>query len=387
MAKPKTVSREKLYEEVWQSPGQRLAKRYGVSDVALAKICRKMDVPRPTRGYWRRLQTGQRPERTPLPRAGADTVLIHEFTRRDNKGSSPSVRIPKKKQVSFRNPIIVPSRLTKLHPLLEASREELERGDRNFYWDWLGYLRRHFSISVHPKARSRAFRIMNAFLKAVEARGHDVRIASYYYGGGCAVIFGQEIRFDMRDWNCSHPGDGEAGTKPFAWSWEDGPAKTRKGLVFRVYKSWNSDGGPSLWRDGKRQQLEDLLDRILLQMLQLARKDRHHEIRQERWRREREVQDRIRKQREAKIAAERKRRRDLLDAAESWKRSVLLRDFIAAMEGKLGQDCAESREILMWAREVADETDPLQQSPEDLVNLLQKQTLPSELAEGLLTPH
>ena len=251
MAKPKAVTREKLYEEVWQVPGRKLAERYGVSDVALAKICRKMDVPRPYRGYWSRRQAGQKLKRTPLPKAKAGTVQSHEFTRRDSDAASNRVRSPKKRRVEFRTPIIVPTRVNQLHPLLEASREELERGDRNFYWDWLGYMRRHFSIPVHPKARPRAFRVMNAFLRAIEDRGYEVRIATCYYGGGCAVIFGQEIRFDMRDWNSSRPGDGEPGSKSFAWSWEDEPAKTRKGLVLRVYKSYNCHSGTSHWRDGK----------------------------------------------------------------------------------------------------------------------------------------
>ncbi|MEX2577413.1 MAG: hypothetical protein WD342_00020 [Verrucomicrobiales bacterium] len=358
MAKPKTVTREELYEEVWQIPGRKLAKRYGVSDVALAKICRKMNVPRPYRGYWSRIQAGQHPKRTPLPRAKAD-IHTHEFTRRDSTATLSRVRNPEKKQAEFRNPIVVPSRLTKLHPLLEASRTELERGDRNFYWDPMSYMRRHFSVSVHPKARPRAFRIVNAFLEAIEARGYEVRIASCYHGGGCAVIFGQEIRFDVRDWNCSLPDDGKPGSKPFAWSWEDGSAKTRKGLVFRVYRSWNNGCGTSHWRDGKRQRLEDLLDRILLQMVQLARKDRNYEIQKEKREREQEEQERIRLQHEAKVAAEKERRRELVEAAESWKRSALLREFIAAMEAKLGQDCAEGREILTWARDVADDMDPL----------------------------
>lgn len=381
MEKPKTVTREKLYEEVWQTPAQQLAERYGVSDVALAKICRKMDVPRPYRGYWRRLQTGQRPKRTSLPRTTTDTIVVHEFTRRDNCGSTSSVRSPKKMQVAFRNPIIFPSRLTNLHPVLKASREELERGDRHFYWDSLNYLRKHFSVSVHPKARSRAFRIMNAFLRAIESRGYEVRVASCYYGGGCAVIFGQEIRFDMKDWNCSQSGDGEAGARPFAWSWEEGPAKIRKGLEFRVYKSWNNGCGTSHWRDGKRQRLEDLLDRILLQMIQLARRDRHYEKQKEKWRREDEELKRIRAEREAEIAAEKQRRRKLVDAAESWKQCVLLREFIAELKGKLGKDCDEHREILTWAQGVADDMDPLQQSPEDVVNLLQRKSLPGEIAE------
>ena len=37
--------RDKLYEEVWAEPVMKVAERYGVSDVALAKTCRKLNVP------------------------------------------------------------------------------------------------------------------------------------------------------------------------------------------------------------------------------------------------------------------------------------------------------------------------------------------------------
>ena len=44
--------REKLYDEVWKEPALAVAKRYGVSGVALGKTCRKLGVPLPPRGYW-----------------------------------------------------------------------------------------------------------------------------------------------------------------------------------------------------------------------------------------------------------------------------------------------------------------------------------------------
>ena len=34
--------REKLYKEVWNEPVSTVAKRYGVSDVAIRKICKSM---------------------------------------------------------------------------------------------------------------------------------------------------------------------------------------------------------------------------------------------------------------------------------------------------------------------------------------------------------
>jgi hypothetical protein len=37
--------RDKIYEEIWSEPIQHVAKRYGISDVGSAKVCRKLDVP------------------------------------------------------------------------------------------------------------------------------------------------------------------------------------------------------------------------------------------------------------------------------------------------------------------------------------------------------
>jgi len=53
------ISREQLYDEVWAELVTKVAERYGVSDVAVAKWCRKMDIPRPGRGYWARKSAGQ----------------------------------------------------------------------------------------------------------------------------------------------------------------------------------------------------------------------------------------------------------------------------------------------------------------------------------------
>ena len=45
------LTREQLYELVWSEAMQRLAKQIGISDVAIAKHCRRMDIPVPERGY------------------------------------------------------------------------------------------------------------------------------------------------------------------------------------------------------------------------------------------------------------------------------------------------------------------------------------------------
>lgn len=68
-------NRDKLYEEAWTTPMQRLAHQYGLSDVGLAKVCRKLRIPVPGRGYWAKKQAGRsvgkRPPLPPVDRAAA----------------------------------------------------------------------------------------------------------------------------------------------------------------------------------------------------------------------------------------------------------------------------------------------------------------------------
>src|SRR5882672_2489707 len=76
-----TYRRAALYEEVWSDPVQIVAGRYGVSGVALAKICRKLNIPLPGRGYWARKRAGQKMKKAPLPSASKDMKEVITVTR------------------------------------------------------------------------------------------------------------------------------------------------------------------------------------------------------------------------------------------------------------------------------------------------------------------
>lgn len=39
-------NREKLYEQIWTNPLRIVAKEYRLSDVGLAKICKRLKIPR-----------------------------------------------------------------------------------------------------------------------------------------------------------------------------------------------------------------------------------------------------------------------------------------------------------------------------------------------------
>lgn len=74
--------REKIYEEIWSEPIQRVAKRYDISDVGLAKVCKRLNIPRPGRGYWAIKAAGKPiPKRPPLSREGEHTCLCRDVSR------------------------------------------------------------------------------------------------------------------------------------------------------------------------------------------------------------------------------------------------------------------------------------------------------------------
>jgi hypothetical protein len=60
----------------------KLAEKYGFSDVGLRKICKKMDIPTPLRGYWIRLQYGYKVTKTPLPKPKKNIQLSYSISDR-----------------------------------------------------------------------------------------------------------------------------------------------------------------------------------------------------------------------------------------------------------------------------------------------------------------
>jgi AcrR family transcriptional regulator len=67
MKKPVVLTRQELYERVWSKPMSVLAREFGVTGNALAKICDRTHVPYPSRGHWAKAAGGKAPERVPLP--------------------------------------------------------------------------------------------------------------------------------------------------------------------------------------------------------------------------------------------------------------------------------------------------------------------------------
>lgn len=61
------VTREDLYRQVWAEPMIAVGARYDVSSSFLARVCRRLSVPQPPRGYWAQIKVGKSLPRPALP--------------------------------------------------------------------------------------------------------------------------------------------------------------------------------------------------------------------------------------------------------------------------------------------------------------------------------
>jgi hypothetical protein len=76
--------RTTLYEQVWSQPVQEVAKSYRISGVMLGKVCRKLQVPVPPRGYWARVQNGYKEKKPGLTKLSDTQLRCHPTSAETN---------------------------------------------------------------------------------------------------------------------------------------------------------------------------------------------------------------------------------------------------------------------------------------------------------------
>lgn len=113
------ITRDDLHKLVWKSPLRTLAESFGVSDVALAKVCRKLNVPVPGRGHWAKVAAGATVATRPLPRTAKQHVAVigarqHPLPKEDER---PAAAI-----VEDVGTITVPAVIEQPHPLTVKTR-------------------------------------------------------------------------------------------------------------------------------------------------------------------------------------------------------------------------------------------------------------------------
>jgi hypothetical protein len=178
-----TLTREELYSQVWQTPMRTLAKKYDLSDVGLAKICKKHQIPRPGVGHWAKLQFGKPVEQEPLSAIDDERLAMITINPQMSKSTKfedaseavdPEIatmianeRLPEKK-------IVVSPNLPIRHPLVKATKEAYSGrkvGEYGRIYSRHDFNQPHFEVSVSKENFKRALRVLQALVTAMENRG------------------------------------------------------------------------------------------------------------------------------------------------------------------------------------------------------------------------
>ncbi len=357
-----TWNRQELYEKVWQFPLRKLAAEYRISDVGLAKVCRKLDIPLPGLGHWTKIACGHAIPRPPLPAMEAAPVLVRQVREPQAAVLPEDVsHLEAIERIAAEpNPSVTKAMLA--HPLVEKARSVLnqtssrpgEKLSASRELEWL-------DLRVTKNQLPRALRIMAAVIHILEKEGFQVVVEKKASESTRAVIYGENIRFGLIErFHQVKPA-----LKPNASPYSYNPVRleTTGDLSIEVWNYYS--GGPQkVWRDRENSKLEAQIPKCVAGMMRIALKERADDRAREE--RERAHQKRVNEVAEEleKIRAEEKRIKLLRRDAGAWHRAERIRKYVAAVR----ESGAKDAEWLTWAELQADRLDPLKEKPKSIVD-------------------
>lgn len=168
------ISRETLYAEIWAEPMTTVAARYGVSSNYLARVCERLKIPRPARGYWAQRAAGEDLALPELPEASPGDEIEWSRNGYARREPLPRPEAPDGRQAQEpRDPALRPGR----HPLIQAAKEELEAAPEHRD----GYLRPAklalADLVVSKACLRRGLRLANELFLSLEDHHHRVELA------------------------------------------------------------------------------------------------------------------------------------------------------------------------------------------------------------------
>lgn len=397
-----TLSREELYQLVWSKPMIELSKDLHLSDVALAKRCRKLAVPVPGRGYWARVAAGQTPHITPLgkrtARAGDYSALTFNPTRKQDA--------PTQRSADPAEPDVLQERIQALElkddynlrtasPAVKRTAMKLKRPWRaEIAWNKGERKGPIIPIDVSDSVADRALHVCEYLLKAATelgwmfeapAKSEERAGQSRYYEEfdrrppalppGHLLVEGEalQLRIDERRRRSDHVPTKEE------------KARHRQGHYVHMPR-WDYEATGELrfhlsapdsrhvlrtWKDGTRKRLEHQIKTILLGMLDQARRIKADRERK----RLAEIERRLEEERRRQIAARREAHAELIHELEAqagaWMRARVLRAYLRAARRALGDQTlqaslqGEKVDFIAWAEHYLEQLDPLSTTPHD----------------------
>jgi hypothetical protein len=378
------MTRAQLYALVWEKPMVHVAKRFGISDVALRKICKKHDIPTPPLGYWAKLAYGKRTRQPPL---GAlkeniqDAIYLEEKPIEDVPGDVSAVRAAvTQRETSADAKIVVPSECpATLHPVVSRTRKAMHKakGDAEAFIRSSGA--GLIEATISRPTIDRTIILLDTLFKALKERGIEVTECD----DGVAIKIDNEpflIRVhETRDRKPHEPTAKELKEQADRDAWRAKYPSIYVNSQTKVYRTWDwlpsgrlsfgiyaadwrddyQECRAGLWYDRAGSRVEDYLNAAVIALVSTAAHIRHKRaIAAEKARVEAEAAERRRQERERKERLT-NRRKYLVEKADSYAKFRTLTTFANMFGTQVVPDGAEPFDWL--SRDLNELVDELRQ--------------------------
>jgi hypothetical protein len=369
-------TRKELYDLIWSQPMRTVAATLGISDVALAKQCRKAEIPVPNRGHWARKQAGKSTVQVALPprlpgapdRVGG-SAYNHDYYGLDWPEKFLQVPIPpvpafdeamasvEQHARKLVGKVRCPRKFEPAHPLVAKLLAHDDERRKEFVQWGSNYYRPKYDVGI---ARRRLLIINALFLTAARLRYHPSMSTSKY-----AQDAGSERKISIT-----------IGEMHMFFTIEPIKSKNegqRERLRLELPSARDQASTNKSWEDNDESILEDQLTDVFVEMLVSAEASYRNSLVQHReWIIERKAEaeaelkrrheEAERKARELHDKLTRERIAQLLSQANALHRANQIRAYVQTallQTEEMHIAPADFDRWAMWARREADRIDPL----------------------------
>jgi hypothetical protein len=368
-----TYNRQKLYEEVWAKPVVQVAIQYGVSDVAIHKICKSLQIPVPPRGYWAKLKAGEKMSRPPLSAVKGMTQKTGSRTfTGERKVEEPSQVLSflnendRERVLIAAQQIQMPAENDTPHKKIAAYRSVIkewnkkdkrpqgaQRDYKNFY-DRPPFLAGVISNESLP----RVFRILDALFRQIESLGGAVN------DNLSLKIRGENIYIEISEAQdtVDHVMTREEAQAMIVYkdakrrnSWASEPQIRKHDYVFngrlRICIREHR-----YFRDSEKSNVESRLGEMLIELYEQSEVIKQKRLAAEEAERKRQEEQRQREERRVRYNDEVEKTIALMNIVQDYDMACKIRAFVAAFESE-GTD-EKTAAFITWAKKKADWFDP-----------------------------
>lgn len=377
-----TLSRDELFDKVWSHAVTKVAEELGLSDTAVRKMCRRHNIPVPSRGYWARVAAGSvfpRPKLEPVSNPRLQTITFTGAAKPSPEVQAAAEQLkatmakpPEATVATDKAAAPTPTAASipddeDIHPLVRRTRDKIAAGKPDQVTQVSG--KGFFTVTASPSQADRVGLILSKLLHAMDAVGWTAKSDDK----GLFLAPGDEpLRFELveqvrRSRHEKTEAENQAlqkydealeryyrrrssfPTRPEIPEWDHVPTGV---LVLTLEIGYRHDGLRRKYSDGKTQRLELMIDQIMASLTTYAAGEKVERARQEQQRLEAAEAETRRQEADRRRVLEEKRLEFLKHQLDRHGRAVAVEAFVADAEAAGPMEGAVA-DFLEWARNYA----------------------------------